>query len=78
MGKVTFYYTEHTGTGLFSNPEFKKAFREADVVDLESSKGVPLRVIRDANALAAGDKEAYGRIIEAISKLPTPKGVGFP
>lgn len=66
MGKVTVYYTLHSGNP-FEDPRFLKAFRKADVVDFESAGGVTRQKMNDLRAISRGDGEAYNRMFNAYA-----------
>jgi hypothetical protein len=68
MGKVTFYYVVHGGKGVFNSPGFRQSFREADVVDFETA-GITSRETRRAvQAIAAGDRAAYEKLVAEFEK----------
>lgn len=75
MGKVTVYYTLHAGNP-FEDPRFIKAFRKADVVDLEARGGVSARTRKQFQAIAAGDmdvaRERYLGSMLAYAKTRDP------
>lgn len=69
MGKVTVFGVVHKGRrGSFDFPKFRKAFGEANVIDLEAVVGMPPGFRRAFNDASKGDRFMYNVLMERFRK----------